>query len=118
MAEETTRRDMIAFVVPLADETPRQKTAEAGGGRRAAKAAVARSPRLLGIEERAVAEVKADLDALIGQIHEVFADVAASPVGHLKLDGLEIGLAINGSGSIGIATVGAQASITLRFTAA
>ncbi|MGH7080464.1 MAG: Pepco domain-containing protein [Acetobacteraceae bacterium] len=106
---------MIAFVVPLADEKSRQKSAEAGAGRRAAKAVV---PRLLGIEERAVAEVKADLDALIGQIHEVFADVAASPVGRLKLDGLEIGLAINGSGSIGIATVGAQASITLRFTAA
>ncbi|MGH3171091.1 MAG: Pepco domain-containing protein [Trebonia sp.] len=60
----------------------------------------------------------ADLDALIGQIHEVSADVAAPPVGHLKLDGLEIGLAINGSGSIGIATVGAEASITLSFTAA
>ena len=72
--------------------------------------------RSFGIVERPVEEVKADLERVVGHIHTVLEAMAASPVGDLKLEGLEIGIAISGEGSIGIATVGAEASVTLQFT--
>ena len=116
MAKSAKTKDKIVFIVALSEKTPRRRPADAGGTRYGRKEVFQALARSFGIVERPVEEVKADLERVVGHIHTVLEAMAASPVGDLKLEGLEIGIAISGEGSIGIATVGAEASVTLQFT--
>lgn len=71
--------------------------------------------RQLHIQKRSLTDVKADFERLTGQLRSVMATIGSGPFGDMHLDEMEVALAINGKGSIGFATAGVEASITLTF---
>jgi hypothetical protein len=60
-------------------------------------------------------DVKSDLDRVQAQIDTLLAGVGSHDNERFRLSSVEISLAISAEGSIGVATAGVQAGISLTF---
>lgn len=118
MSDAIESRDEIVFIVPMTGGVREPSPADAGGETHGLKEIAGRAVRAFGVKKRSVDAVKDDLKAVLANIRTVLESVEASAVGDLSLEGIDVGLAISGEGSIGIATAGVEASVTLRFTRA
>lgn len=61
-----------------------------------------------------MAALKERMEEVQAEVGELLAGLK-KPVGNYRLAEVQVSLAISGSGSIGVATVGAEASIALTF---
>ena len=59
--------------------------------------------------------MRAGLERVEGQLDELFRGIWDRPAGGMHLREIEVGLAITTEGSIGIASAGAQVSLTLVY---
>lgn len=119
MTEPVRKSDEISFIVSIdmaAAAIPARPANE--GGSEHGLNVINRVGRALGVVHRPVAQVKSELDTVLAQIRTMLDSVSSAPIGNFKLDGLEVGLAISAEGSIGIATAGVEASVTLKFAKA
>jgi hypothetical protein len=62
-----------------------------------------------------LSDVKAQLDKVQDQITALLENIQDSPRGRFRLHEVEVGLAVTAEGSIGVATVGAEVSLSLTF---
>jgi hypothetical protein len=62
-----------------------------------------------------LAGVRAGLERVEGQLDELFRGVWDRPAGGMHLRQIQVGLAVTTQGSIGIASAGAQVSLTLVY---
>jgi hypothetical protein len=62
-----------------------------------------------------LAGVRAGLERVEGQLDELFRGVWDRPAGGMHLRQIQVGLAVTTGGSIGIASAGAQVSLTLVY---
>jgi hypothetical protein len=60
-------------------------------------------------------DVKDELDRVEGQLETLLAGVSDTETAGFRLSEVEVGLSVTAEGSIGIATVGGEVSLTLRF---
>jgi len=60
-------------------------------------------------------KLKDNLARVQGQVDGLLASVAASKASGFRLTSVEVGLAISAEGSIGVATAGLEASLSLSF---
>jgi hypothetical protein len=60
-------------------------------------------------------EVKGQLDTIQGQLESLLTGLPNPKVSDFRLREVEVGLSVSGEGSIGIATVGAEISLSLKF---
>jgi hypothetical protein len=60
-------------------------------------------------------KLKENLGRAQGDIDELLTGVKRSTVGDFQLNSIDVSLTISGEGSIGFATAGVEASITLSF---
>jgi hypothetical protein len=76
-----------------------------------------RARSLLGkVEPIDFSRFEKELEKIQGQMGSMFEKVSSEkPAGKFSLDEVSVSLAINGSGNIGIAAVGVEASITLTY---
>lgn len=107
------RANTISLIVPVGTQEKKGRKADKGGEPQSMFSAVASICRS---EPKPAKDMAAELNKITGQIEKLIAVVKTSPVGDMRLDGIEVGLAISAEGSIGIATAGVEASITLSFT--
>ena len=61
---------------------------------------------------------KDDIEKVQEQVECLLESVGKKDSGKMRLAGVEVGLAISAEGSIGVATVGAEVSITLSYSIA
>ena len=106
--------ETITFVVVKAGAPPTPRPADEAGTRHGMKEA-AQAIRSSLTFTRPVVDVQADLERVVAQVRTIIDAVDSSPVGNLHMEGFDVGIAISGEGSIGVATVGAEASVTIRF---
>ncbi len=62
-------------------------------------------------------KMKSDLEKLAANIGIIAEVIQTKQIGKFKMKSVEVGLAISGEGSIGFATAGVEASITLTLEA-
>jgi hypothetical protein len=62
-----------------------------------------------------LAAVRAGLERVEGELDELFRGIWDRPAGGMHLRQIEVGLAVTTEGSIGIASAGAQVSLTLVY---
>ncbi len=55
------------------------------------------------------------IDKLFDDLHDVFSNAAVKPINGFALDHMELGLNVGADGSIGVASLNANASIMLSF---
>ena len=109
----------MKFVVVAEDAVEEiHREADDGGKQFSGKSVARRLGQMVGIIDRPVEDVEKELEEVMKNIQTILKKVSTSPVGEMKLEGMEVGISITGEGSIGVATVGAEASITLSFTKA
>lgn len=62
-----------------------------------------------------LADVKGQLDAIQGELDVLLQSLPEPKGGPFRLSEVEVGLSITAEGSIGIATVGGEVSLALKF---
>ncbi len=113
MADINQERQIL-FIVPVSQEPPaRRRPADAAGQTHGAKEV---AEAALDFFKRPAKEIRAELERVVEDMRTILPSVSAAPFGGLVFDGFDVGLAINKKGSIGIASAGAEISMTLRFT--
>jgi hypothetical protein len=60
-------------------------------------------------------DVRVQLNAIQGQLDSLLESLTDPKAGPFRLSEVEVGLSITAEGSIGIATVGGEVSLTLKF---
>lgn len=61
--------------------------------------------------------IQDSLTEIVAQVGTMIETIRSGPVGDLELEGLEVGLALSAEGTVGFATGGIEANITLKFKA-
>jgi hypothetical protein len=113
MADTKKDTTQIPFIVPVVRQPPSRRPADKAGKTHGAKEV---AEFALSLIKRPAKEVRAELERVVEDMRAILPSVSASPVGGLVFDGFEVGLAITKEGSIGIASAGAEISVTLHFT--
>ena len=110
---EAPRPNGLTLVVPRIEVGD----AEAGADAAAPEDARALGSRLFHRTETIpdLAGVRAGLERVEGELDELFRGVSERPAGGMHLRQIEVGLAVTTEGSIGIASAGAQVSLTLVY---
>ena len=62
-----------------------------------------------------LSEIHTQLEDVQGQISTLLEKIGDPPAGRFALQEVEVGLAVSAEGSIGVATVGAEVSLSLTF---
>jgi hypothetical protein len=102
----------VTLIVRGAPAASTTRPADAGGDEHGLVTAVR---GMFKPDRKPVADMKGQLQRALGEVDAMLEGLLDHKVAGMAIEGVDVGLAVTAEGSIGVATVGLETSITLRF---